>query len=202
MIRLSKDIYKENQQNKEKFKSNFLKKTNPILNYEDTSSQTQNKILSPTNTRFSNRRNMTSDELNNKNNNMQTQKPQAKGIFNYENNFKTNYETQYSKNKTEFENKKSNRRHNAKSIDFLCSHNNITGNENRVVEDTTFKNNKKLFETVYYRKSLQNLYRGEADKIENHNPEKQEIIHPLKTKKHFVYNIKFFKKFICLYICL
>lgn len=204
--RLSKDIYKENQQNKEKFKSNFLKKTNTILNNDYINNEihtqyTTTSAFSPNNKNFNSRKscrkNMTSDELfGNKNNNNKAIVYENKN----EKNFKNTYETQYTKNKVDFEKKKSFRRQTAKSIDFLTSRNNITGNENKIVDDVTFKNNKKLFESVYYRKSLQNLYRGEAEKhqhlneINNYNnnynerpmTEKQEIIHPLKTKKHFV----------------
>ena len=134
---------------------------------------------------------MTSDELFSKSNTQYNKVNNDNNNYN-RNNYKNTYETQYTKN--EFEKKKTNRRHTAKSIDFLSSHNNITGNENRIVEDITYKNNKKLFETVYYKKSLTNLYKGDLEKMENPQPEKKEIIHALKTKKHFV--IIFFSYFL------
>jgi hypothetical protein len=143
---------------------------------------------------------MTSDELYSKSNtNFHQGKINNNDYINNNNNNynKNNYETQYTNNKINFEKKKSNRRHTTKSIDFLCSHNNITGNENKIVDDITAKNSKKLFENVYYKKSLSNLYRGDFDKTQNlkPQPEKKEIIHALKTKKHFVIFI-FFKFFI------
>jgi hypothetical protein len=149
---------------------------------------------------------MTSDELYSKTTtNYQQGKINNKNVNNnFDYNYNSNndnhnhnhnkkiYETQYSNNKINFEKKKSNRRHTAKSIDFLCSHNNITGNENKIVDDFININSKKLFENIYYRKSLSNLYREDLEKIKNENkktknePNEIEIIHALKTKKHFV----------------
>jgi hypothetical protein len=146
------------------------------------------------------RKNMTSDELYSN----QVLKNQIKtqgNVYNTnteKNYYKNTYETQYTKSKQDFEKKRSNRRHTAKSIDFMCSHNNILGSENLVVEDVPQKNNKKLFETVYYKKSLQNLYRGEKENKYNPPHQKQEILHALKTKKHFV--IFFHKNITFIYI--
>jgi len=100
--------------------------------------------------------------------------------------FRTSYETFYSKNKVENEKKNLRKKIVSDSIDFYSSHNNITGKADRIKEDRTTPNSKKLFQTVYNQKTLINMYRGDLNINPNNEPHAPEILHALTTKKHFV----------------
>jgi len=111
-----------------------------------------------------------------------------------ENLFKTSYEAFFSKNKTEKERKISNKKFVMNSLDFYSSHNNIIGNAEKIMEDRTTPNSKKLFKPVYHKKSLVNMYSGDLNINTKFKPAQPDILHPFSTKKHYVNNA--FKIFI------
>lgn len=107
--------------------------------------------------------------------------------------FKTSYELFYSKKKVEeTQKKKSQKKFVTNSLDFYSSHNNITGNAEKIRDDRKTPNSKKLFTTVYNKKSLVNMYRGDLNINTKYEAVQPDILHAFTTKKHFV-KINFLK---------
>lgn len=107
--------------------------------------------------------------------------------------FKTSYELFFSKDKSQKEKRNTSKKPVANSLDFYSSHNNITGNKNKVIDDRKAPNGKKLFSDIYHRASLVNMYRGDLKIKTKNEAAPQDILHVFSTKKHFVNKIKFSK---------
>ena len=169
---------------KEKIKSQYTKITNPILQ--------NNKSTNYIEKTFSKRKSINKN-LVSKNN---PSNFPNKTNFNKTNGlFKTSYNTYFSNNKNEEKRKKSNKKIFTESIDNLKSHNNITGHHQKCLDDQVQKNSKKLFQTVYHKKSLSNLYRGDLEIKTKYESVQPDILHVFSTKKHFVKSFKFIKNF-------